>query len=82
MSPFLGLVRVLFFGLLVSSALADGYGHDHDHDDGNNYGNNKGCQKPKVRREWRKLSDGERADWIEAVNVFLPSPPPATRLRR
>ena len=31
--------------------------------------NNK-CLKPKVRREWRKLTQDERADWIGAVNVL------------
>jgi len=27
------------------------------------------CHKPKVRKEWRALSSGERANWIDAVNV-------------
>jgi len=30
---------------------------------------NNGCGKPKVRREWRKLSRREQGDWIKAVNV-------------
>ena len=31
----------------------------------------KSCQEPKVRREWRKLSPDERAEWIGAVNVLI-----------
>jgi hypothetical protein len=27
------------------------------------------CTNPVIRREWRKLSVSERADWIRAVNV-------------
>ena len=27
------------------------------------------CIDPVVRREWRKLSVAEKADWIDAVNV-------------
>ena len=27
------------------------------------------CTKPAVRREWRKLSAHEKAEWIGAVNV-------------
>jgi len=27
------------------------------------------CTKPAVRREWRKLSSHEKAEWIGAVNV-------------
>ena len=57
MGSFLGVVRVLFFSLLVSAAVAN---------------NGKGCVKPKVRREWRKLSLHERGDWIDAVNVLIP----------
>jgi len=30
----------------------------------------KGCQKPVVRREWRKLKPTERADWIDAVKCL------------
>jgi len=29
----------------------------------------KGCSKLEVRREWRALSDGERAQWLGAVKV-------------
>ena len=29
------------------------------------------CENPSVRREWRALSIGERAQWIKAVNVCL-----------
>lgn len=58
MRPFLSLIRVLFFGLLASTVVA----------------NNVTCQKPKVRCEWRKLSPSERTEWIDAVNVFIPLP--------
>lgn len=58
MRPFLGIFQVLFFGLLVSAAVA----------------NNATCDNPKVRREWRKLSVSERKDWIDAVNVCVPLP--------
>ena len=27
------------------------------------------CAKPRVRREWRTLSEAERAEWLAAVNV-------------
>lgn len=27
------------------------------------------CTHPSVRKEWRKLSKAERADWISAVKV-------------
>lgn len=27
------------------------------------------CTEPAVRKEWRKLSTAEKADWIQAVNV-------------
>lgn len=27
------------------------------------------CTAPRVRREWRSISDAERADWIAAVKV-------------
>jgi hypothetical protein len=27
------------------------------------------CTKPTIRREWRKLSVAEKANWIQAVNV-------------
>ena len=27
------------------------------------------CVTPQVRREWRSLSDGEKAEWIGAVKV-------------
>jgi tyrosinase len=42
----------------------------------------KGCKKPKVRREWRKLSKGERGEWIRAVNCLatLPHDPRLTPL--
>jgi len=53
MCSFLGLVRVLLLSLLVSTVVA----------------NNYGCGKPEARREWRKLSERERGDWISAVNV-------------
>lgn len=29
------------------------------------------CKTPKVRREWRKLTPGERTEWIRAVNVLI-----------
>jgi len=29
------------------------------------------CKQPKVRREWRKLTPGERAEWIDAVKVLI-----------
>lgn len=29
------------------------------------------CTKPQVRREWRALSDGDKAEWISAVKVSL-----------
>lgn len=32
------------------------------------------CTKPAVRREWRKLSAYEKAEWIGAVNVRHVSP--------
>ena len=53
MCPFLGVVLVLFFGLLASAVAA----------------NNTICCEPKVRREWRNLSPSERIDWMNAVNV-------------
>lgn len=56
MGSFLDIVRALFLGILVSTAVA----------------NNVTCQKPKVRREWRQISTSERIDWITAVNVFIP----------
>jgi len=28
------------------------------------------CKKPRIRREWRKLTPRERAEWIDAINVF------------
>lgn len=31
----------------------------------------KRCKKPQVRREWRALSDAQRAEWIAAVKVIL-----------
>jgi tyrosinase len=33
-----------------------------------------GCEKPKVRREWRKLSSDERSEWIKAVNCLTTLP--------
>ena len=27
------------------------------------------CAKPRVRREWRSLSDADRKKWLAAVNV-------------
>ena len=27
------------------------------------------CKEPRVRREWRSLSEGERQEWIRAVKV-------------
>ena len=59
MGSFLGVVRVLLLSLFVSAVVA----------------NNTGCIKPKVRREWRKLSRREQGDWIKAVNVLTPIPP-------
>ena len=38
-------------------------------DDANGLHQGKRCVKPQVRREWRALSDGERAEWISAVKV-------------
>lgn len=35
------------------------------------------CTKPSVRREWRKLSLDERADWISAFNVRVDSLAPS-----
>ena len=32
----------------------------------------KYCSKPSVRREWRRLSSHERAEWINAVKVKNP----------
>ena len=32
------------------------------------------CAKPRVRREWRSLSEAERAEWLAAVNVGLDDP--------
>jgi hypothetical protein len=29
----------------------------------------KACVEPAVRKEWRALSTGEKAEWIRAVNV-------------
>ena len=60
MRPSLGAlhVRVLFFGLLVSTVVA----------------NNTRCQNPKVRCEWRKLSASQRTEWMNAVNVPIPLP--------
>ena len=29
----------------------------------------KACIEPAVRKEWRALSTGEKAEWIRAVNV-------------
>ena len=57
MGSSLGFIRILFLGLLVSTAVAN---------------NNSTCHKPKVRREWRTLSDSERTDWLKAVNVCTP----------
>ena len=54
MTSFLSVIRVLYFGFLVSTAVA----------------NNVTCRKPKVRCEWRKLSRSERTEWINAVNVL------------
>lgn len=28
-----------------------------------------GCTNPRVRREWRALSESERKDWVDAVKV-------------
>jgi len=39
--------------------------------DANDLLRGKRCVKPHVRREWRALSDGERAEWIGAVKVSL-----------
>ena len=32
------------------------------------------CKNPRVRREWRALSEGERQEWIRAVKVGSKSP--------
>ena len=56
MRHFLGAVRVLFVGLLVSTVVA----------------NNVTCKNPKVRYEWRKLSASQRTEWMNAVNVPIP----------
>jgi len=61
MASFLGLTRILLLSLFVSFVAADD----------NTYG---GCQNPKVRREWRKISDDERAGWIKAVNCLTTLP--------
>jgi hypothetical protein len=29
----------------------------------------KTCREPAVRKEWRALSTGEKAEWIRAINV-------------
>ena len=58
MRPFLGAVRVLFLGLLVSTVVAD----------------NTKCKNRKVRHEWRKLSASQRTEWMNAVNVCIPLP--------
>jgi len=29
------------------------------------------CVQPTIRREWRTLSDDERAEWITAVKVHI-----------
>jgi hypothetical protein len=65
MAFFLGVVRALLISLLVSAALADGNKSGND---------DKKCGKPKVRREWRKLSPSERGDWIKAMNVLFDFP--------
>lgn len=54
MASFLGVARVLLLSLLISTVVAD----------------DKKCENPKVRREWRTLSSSEQADWIDAVNVL------------
>ncbi|KAF9644191.1 Di-copper centre-containing protein [Thelephora ganbajun] len=33
-----------------------------------------GCFNPKVRREWRQLTPGERTEWIRAVNCLAALP--------
>ncbi|KAF8257960.1 Di-copper centre-containing protein [Lactarius quietus] len=40
----------------------------------------KACTEPAVRKEWRALSTGEKADWIRAVNCLshLPHDPALT----
>jgi tyrosinase len=58
MGSFLGLVRVLLLSLFVSAAVAS----------------NSGCGKPKVRREWRKLSPRDKGDWIKAVKCLAGLP--------
>ena len=56
MRPYLSIIRALFLGVLVSTVVGD----------------SAGCKKPKVRREWRKLSPSERTEWLKAVSVRIP----------
>jgi len=50
------LSTLLLLGSLVLPIIAGGH-HDHT------------CLNPKVRKEWRKLSEYEKTDWIRAVKV-------------
>jgi len=59
MASFLGLARVLLLSLLVSTVVA---------------GTNSTCKNPRIRREWRALSEDERLDWIRAVNCLSTLP--------
>ena len=70
MGSFLGLTRVLSLCLLVSAAVAGSGGY------GGSGGYQTKCQQPKVRREWRALSDSEQAEFIRAVNVRIILRPP------
>ena len=33
-----------------------------------------GCKEPRVRREWRSISEAEREEWIAAVKVWSSHP--------
>ena len=29
------------------------------------------CSEPRIRREWRSISEAEREEWVAAVKVFF-----------
>jgi hypothetical protein len=60
----LGWITLVAASLLNSNIIDDGASLLRD----DNY-----CVTPQVRREWRALSDGEKAEWIGAVKVSLSS---------
>ena len=58
----LAVLPVFLTGLVVASVSgSDGVASPPSH--------GKPCVEPEVRREWRALSEKEKAEWISAVKV-------------